>query len=105
MIPLYTSFTLPIQPAAFLVERATQGNTMTLEVQVGQSAMRADRSFQYSGGGVGAKGPTTSESNYATEPVEFGPISEAVSLDLGRYQTCTPGCALPQATVPSAPQL
>jgi hypothetical protein len=56
MIPLYTGFTLPLKPAAFLVERATQGNTLTLDVQVGQNAMRADRSLQYTGGGVGAKG-------------------------------------------------
>jgi hypothetical protein len=50
MIPLYTQFTLPIQPAAFLVEKATEGNTVQLEVEVGKDKMQAKRALHWKGG-------------------------------------------------------
>jgi len=56
MLPLFTQFTLPIQPAAFLVERATQGNTVKLDVAVGKDKMTAKRTVQYQGGGTSAQG-------------------------------------------------
>lgn len=54
--PVYTQFQLPFKNARFLVERATGGGPVTLDVKIGGKTMKAERTFHAQRGGGEAQG-------------------------------------------------